>query len=117
VKYLLDSNIISELMRPAPDARALKWLERHDADTALSAIVLAELAAGVEALDEGKRKASLSAAWEWARYVREVRKAGLTPPLLDSMIAATARAWGLKVVTRNQDDFPLMEVINPFEDQ
>jgi predicted nucleic acid-binding protein len=35
--------------------------------------------------------------------------------LEDGMIAATARAWGLKVATRNQGDFPLMDTVNPFE--
>ena len=34
---------------------------------------------------------------------------------MDSMIAATARAWGLKVATRNEGDFPLMDTVNPFE--
>ena len=56
-----------------------------------------------------------SAAWEWARYIKETQQAGCSPPLLDSLIAATARAWGLKMVSRNVSDFPLMDVVNPFE--
>ena len=47
--------------------------------------------------------------------MRMVKDAGFAPPLLDSQIAATARAWGLKVVTRNEDVFPLMNVVNPFK--
>jgi predicted nucleic acid-binding protein len=39
---------------------------------------------------------------------------GIFLPLLDSQIAATALAWGLKVVTCNSADFPLMDVVNPF---
>lgn len=56
-----------------------------------------------------------SAAWEWARYTNQFREAGCTVPLLDSQIAAIPRAWGLKVVTRDTADFPLIEVVNPFE--
>lgn len=134
MKYLLDTNIVSELMKPEPDASVVAWLNRNDEDTALSALALAELASGVETLDEGKHKADLSrelrflqedygdsilpfdgsAAWEWARFVKETQAAGLTPPLMDSLIAATARAWGLKVVTRNASDFPLVETVNAF---
>ena len=55
-----------------------------------------------------------AAAWEWARYIRLAKDAGFSPPLLDSQIAATALAWGLTVVPRNESDFPLMEVVNPF---
>jgi toxin FitB len=134
VKYLLDTNIVSELMKPVPDPSVVDWVNEHDANSMLCAVVLAELASGIEALDDGKRKAALyreirfiqedyrermlpfdeSAAWEWARYVRLARDAGFSPPLLDSQIAATARAWGLTVVTRNESDFPLMQVVNPF---
>ena len=98
-------------------------------------MVLSELAAGVEALEEGKRKSAWrkelqfiqsdyagrilsfdeGAAWEWARYIRQAKVAGFSPPLLDSQISAIALAWGLKVVTRNAADFPLMEVVNPFK--
>ena len=134
MKYLLDTNILSELMKPAPDPQVREWVEERDHDTVLSSLVLAELASGVEALPDGKRKVAIakelrflqedyadqilsfdeSAAWEWARYTREAREAGYAPPLLDSLVAATARAWSLTVVTRNEDDFPLVAVVNPF---
>lgn len=122
-------------MKPAPDPQVRNWVNEYADDTVFSALVLAELASGVEALPDGKRKAAIerelrffqedyvdeilpfdeSAAWEWARYTREAREAGYAPPLLYSLIAATARAWGLKVVTRNEDDFPLTDVVNPFK--
>ena len=134
MNYLLDTNIVSELMKAAPDQGVIDWVNEHDADTVLCAVVLAEIASGIEALDDGKRKAALfkevrfiqedyrerilpfdeAAAWEWARYIRLTKDAGFSPPLMDSQIAATARAWGLKVVTRNASDFPLVDVVNPF---
>ena len=121
-------------MKPSPDSGVATWIQEHSDDIVLSALVLAEIAFGVEALAEGKRKASFcrelrflqedyadrilsfdeSAAWEWARYTCEARNAGYAPPLFDSLIAATARAWDLKVVTQNVRDFPLIDVINPF---
>lgn len=134
MKFLLDSNVVSELMKARPDEGVFEWMREHEDETMLCALVLAEIAAGIEALDEGKRKHALttelrfiqedyrdrilpfdeSAAWEWARYSRLVSAAGFSPPLLDSQIAAIARAWSLTVVTRNESDFPMTEVVNPF---
>ena len=136
MKYLLDTNVASELMKEAVDPAVERWIGVHDDDTALSVVALAEIAFGIVSLPEGKKKAELSkhvgflqedyaeeilpldeaVAWEWARYMQEARAAGFRPPLMDSLIAATARAWDLKVVTRNVDDFPLVEVVNPFEE-
>ena len=58
MKYLLDTNIVSELMKPAPDSDVVDWVNKHNSDTVLCSMVLSELAAGVEALDEGKRKSA-----------------------------------------------------------
>lgn len=66
MKYLLDTNIVSELMKPAPDPDVVDWVTEHDADTVLCSMVLSELAAGVEAMDEesgsrlGERNCDLS---------------------------------------------------------
>ena len=135
MKYLLDTNVASELMKSEPDPLVKKWVVEHADDTVFSAFVVAELASGVEAMPEGKRRAAItreirflqedyaeeilvfdeSIAWEWARYIREAHACGFAPSLMDSLIAATARAWDLKLVTRNVSDFPLIEVINPFK--
>jgi toxin FitB len=134
VKYLLDTNIVSEVMKSSPDSGVIQWLENNDGQLALSAVVLAELAAGVESLPEGKRKSELmkrlrflqedfadailafdeTVAWEWARYQKDAHQAGCRPPLMDSLVAATARAWGMTMVSRNAADFPLVPVLNPF---
>ena len=134
MKYLLDTNVLSEAMKAVPDQNVMRWLDENEHDSALSVIAIAELADGIEALPNGKRKASLAqkldfmredfseqildfdeaCAWEWARYCNAVRVNGGEPPVLDSLIAATAQVWGLIVVTRNEKDFPLMSVLNPF---
>jgi toxin FitB len=134
VKYLLDTNILSELLKGKPDPALIEWIQIHQSSCALSSLTLAELAAGVEKLPQGKRRNALTkeltflqedfadrilslderAAWEWARYTTEAQRAGFNLTLIDSLIAAIAKANGLTVVTRNISDFPLMEVINPF---
>lgn len=136
MKYLLDSNVVSELLKQAPAPQVIAWMQEHQDESALGALTIAELAAGVEDLPEGKRKATLAkelrflqedygdrilpfdeaAAWEWACYLSETKATGFVPPLMDSLIAAVARASGLKVVTRNVRDFPLVDTINPFEE-
>ena len=133
--YLLDTNVFSELLKPLPDPKIVEWLRVNQDECAMSALTLAEMAAGVEALPEGKRRHALAkelsflqedfaeqiiafdegVAWDWARYVTEAKQQGFSPPLMDSLIAATAISVGLIVATRNESDFPLMEVINPFD--
>lgn len=135
MKFLLDANVISELLKPSPVPEAVLWMQQHQSDCAISALTIAELAAGVEDMPHGKRRNELAtalrflqvdyadrilpfdeaAAWEWARYLREAKIAGHVPPLMDSLIAAVARTWKLKVSTRNVSDFPLVEVVDPFE--
>jgi toxin FitB len=132
---LLDTNIVSELMKPDPSPWVMNWVNENEGECALSVMVIAEIADGIESMAEGKRKNALrrkldflqedyadqvlvfdeACAWEWARYCNETRAAGGEPSVIDSQIAATARAFGLVVVTRNTKDFPLMRVIDPFQ--
>lgn len=132
--YLLDTNVLSEGMRTQPDPRVIAWLDAHQEESAISALTLAELARGAEALPDGKRKKELlkllrfmqedftdailpfddAAAWEWARYCKDCQESGHAVSVMDSMIAATALAYGLIVVTRNTADFPCITVVDPF---
>ena len=134
MKYLLDTNVLSELLKGKPDPAVIEWMKIHQSVCAMSSLTLAEMAAGIEKLPEGKRRNALTkelsflqedfaekilavdeiVAWEWARHTTEAQKAGFNPALIDSLIAATAKANGLTIVTRNTTDFPLMQVINPF---
>jgi len=122
-------------MRPLPDQCVVEWLNAHQEESGISAMTLAELARGAEALPDGKRKNELlrllrfmqedfadailpfdeAVAWEWARYCKRIKDEGHSVGLMDSLIAATALAYGLTVVTRNTADFHLVPVLNPFE--
>ncbi len=133
--YLLDTNVLSEGMTPSPDVNVIQWLDHHQEECALSVVTLAELARGVETLEEGKKKNELlrrlrflqedyadlilpmddSVAWEWARYCHRAESSGYSLSVLDSLISATALSYGLIVVTRNTSDFPLVPVLNPFD--
>ena len=60
MRYLLDTNILSEMMKPAPHAEVERWMESHEGECSLSVLVLAELADGVEALPAGKKRSELA---------------------------------------------------------
>lgn len=132
-RFLLDTNVVSELRKPKPHGAVVAWLSHvGDDQLFLSAVTLGELQAGIErtrAQDE--KKAQEIEAWvdqlagtiqvlpmdglcfrEWARLMN-----GKSDTLVeDAMIAATARAHGLTVVTRNERDFEALGValLNPF---
>lgn len=124
IRYLLDSNVLSEPARPRPDPKVVAALRRHRGELATPSVVWHELRYGVARLPEGRRKRRLTAylrrlaagplqilpydqrAAEWhanarARLVAE----GRTPPFVDSQIAAVAVTRGLVFVTRNGKDF------------
>ena len=134
MKYLVDANVLSEATRSRPAPEVVDWLETHEADLVIDAIVLGELAVGVESLPKGRKRSDLekwfetlaetieclpwdaTSAREWARLVAELRLRGRAMPWFDSMIAATAKMHGLAIVTRNVRDFAPsgLELLNPF---
>jgi hypothetical protein len=134
MKYLVDSNVLSEPTKSQPAAQVVEWLKRHEADLALSAIVLGELQYGILLLPAGKKRTGLlkwfaegvrrfpildfdaSSANEWAKLLASLRRAGKTMPLKDSLIAASAKRRQLSVATRNAEDFRRVgvKVVNPF---
>ena len=132
-KYLLDTNVVSELRKPRPQGGVVAWLESID-DTQLyvSAVTLGEIQAGIELTrEQDPEKAQALEAWlelvanaynvlpmdaatfrAWARLMH--RKSDTLYE--DAMIAATANVHGLTVATRNVADFKALntEVFNPF---
>lgn len=131
--FLLDTNVVSALRRPRPHGAVLAWLESVDAPQLfLSAVTLGEIQAGIELTrEQDPAKAAELEAWldrlaeaynvlpmdanvfrHWARLMH--RKSDTL--IEDAMIAATARAHGLTVVSRNVADFKALgvDVLNPF---
>jgi predicted nucleic acid-binding protein len=137
---VLDTNVISELLRPAPAETVEQWLAAQDGGSVfLTSISEAELLHGVALLPAGRRKTALakaikgildeefrsrilpfdsSAATAYAAIAAECRAAGRPLSHFDGQIAAIARAHGAAVATRNTSDFKHcgIEVINPWVD-
>lgn len=138
---LLDTNVVSELMRIEPTQIVLDWFGQHDAvDLFISAITEAELRTGVAILPDGQRRSRLqmaldamidqdfqsrvvpfdsAAAKAYAQIAAQRRAAGRPIAEADCQIAAIARAAGAPIATRNVRDFEGCDirVINPWNDQ
>lgn len=137
MSYLLDTNIISELVKAKPDPKVLKWFkEIPDEALYISVLTLGEIRKGTEMVSDPKRKESLRLWLEielprwfgdrvldinqhiadrWGRLQYEMKK---SIPAIDSLIAATALYHDLRLVTRNVKDFkyPSLHVICPWND-
>ncbi|MBK6281052.1 MAG: type II toxin-antitoxin system VapC family toxin [Gammaproteobacteria bacterium] len=136
---LLDTNVVSEPLRHAPEARVIEWIDAQPLETLyLSAITVAELRAGVALLPAGKRRTGLHDNLEkrvlplfvgrvlpfdmactnaYAELMAKARTAGLAIATADGYIAASAAANGFAVVTRDSSPFQAagLTVINPWE--
>nr|WP_300149613.1 type II toxin-antitoxin system VapC family toxin [Propionicimonas sp.] len=135
---VLDTNVLSEAMRPVPDPGVLGWLNSQSPETLyLSSVTLAELLFGIGALPDGVRKGRLAqaldglvalfagrvlafdqdAARRYADMAVAARQAGRPLPTADGYIAATAAAHSFAVATRNTRDFQGtgVELIDPWQ--
>lgn len=126
MRYLLDTNVLSEAARRDPDPGVVDWLDRQPVlDLAISVLTLGEIRKGVELLDNGRRKTRLSewldrelprefegrvlpiddaVAHEWGRLSAQGRQTGRELPVVDGLLLATAAAHRLVFVTRNERD-------------
>ena len=137
MKYLLDTNVISELVSTKPHRNVIKWFDLIPAYAIfLSVLTLGEIRKGVEKVKDTKRKKklllwleqdlpnmfnarilpiSIEVADRWGRLQGQVTQ---TLPAIDSLIAATALHHDMALVTRNVADFSDcygLEVINPWD--
>jgi len=136
MSYLLDTNVVLETIRRRQEKMVIAWLAQIPAEALfVSVLTLGEIRKGVEKLTDGKRREKLRTwlehdlpAWfegrvlpvdlavadRWGRLLAEV---GRPVPSIDSLLAATALHFELRLVTRNTGDFdyPGLEVIDPWQ--
>jgi predicted nucleic acid-binding protein len=133
---VVDTNVLSELLRPAPDGRVVRWLRAHAHELAIPTIVIGELHFGVARLAPGRRKISLQSALDglvgqFAAHVLSYdlqaaqacgeilaasEAAGRVMSLADAQIAAIARVARARLATRNEGDFAVtgLTLVNPW---
>lgn len=137
MRYVVDTNVVSELTKAQPDPTAVSWLSQHADDALLTAITVEEMRFGCLMLPEGRRRAKLSetidnivdvyasrtlsfdahAAEECAKLHRLAIREGRPPAIEDLMIAAICVCHDAVLVTRNVRDFDYLGIslVNPFE--
>lgn len=137
--YLLDTCILSALLRPKDNPGVMQFLEStKEEELYISTVTLGEIEYGIHILPDGKRKANLrewtdrtlklfkkrlvpfheEAALMWGEIRAAGKKIGRTVPVVDAQIAACAKSSGFTLVTRNVKDFYGMgvEILNPWDD-
>ena len=137
--FLLDTNCISELVRPKPEPRVLEWMEAVDETLLyLSVLTVGEIRKGLAGLTQSKRRTLLenwlevelqprfsgrimpidtAIADRWGLLTAEAKRNGKPLSIIDGLLAATALQHNLTVVSRNISDFANthVPVLNPWE--
>ena len=137
--FLLDTNVISELVKPRPEASVTAWIEGTDESLLyLSVLTLGEIRRGIATLPQSRRRATLGAWLEkdlrarfedrilvidhevadrWGLLTAAARNGGIVLPVIDGLLAATALEHNLTLVTRDTGQIPSMgvAVFNPWE--
>ena len=137
MKYLLDTNVISELKRAKPNERVISWFSSIEKESLyLSVLTLGEIRKGINKLPDSQKKQSLSLWLEndiplWFDYRLLIIDAGIADcwgqlqaktnrplPVIDSLLAATAIYHDLCLVTRNVNDFnyPDLAILNLWDE-
>lgn len=124
--FLLDTNVISELIKPRPDGNVVRWISGMDeALLFLSVLTLGEIRNGIEKLNPGERRGRLESwlavdlrlrfqerilpidegiAQRWGTLSAKAAKKGRPVPVIDGLLAATAQHHDLMLVTRDHGD-------------
>ena len=137
--FLLDTNVISELVKPRPEATVTTWIEDTDESLLyLSVLTFGEIRRGIAGLPQSRRRATLEAwldkdlrarfderilaidqevADRWGLLTAAARNRGIVLPVIDGLLAATALEHNLTLVTRDIGQIPSMgvAVFNPWE--
>lgn len=137
MRYLLDTNIISNIVKPAPSASLLEWMvARDDAELFIASLTIGEIQRGILEMPAGRRRTELvtwfsgpdgppglfagrilsfdlPAALIWSRLMAEGGTRGRPRSPLDMIIAAVAEANDAIVVTDSEKDFDGIEILNP----
>ena len=137
--FLLDTNVISELVKPRPAALVSAWIESVDESLLhLSVLTLGEIRRGIATLSQSRRRATLEAwldkdlrarfagrildidqevADRWGLLTAAARNSGIVLPVIDGLLAATALEHNLTLVTRDTGQIPSIgvAVFNPWE--
>ena len=138
--FLLDSNVISELVKPRPEPRVTSWIDATEESLLyLSVLTLGEIRRGIAALPKARRRASLEAWLEtdlrtrfhrrilsidddvadrWGLLTAQGQMKGVVLPVIDGLLAATALHHNLTFVTRDIGNIAVVgvAVFNPWED-
>ena len=135
MRFLLDTNSLSEMEKPRPDSGLAAWMLQHEAASAVSEITIGEINKGVFYHPPGPRRQRVQAFMDeiedsfservlpvtleilkrWGRLCGEHEARGRTLPVMDSLLAATALVHDLTLVTRNTADFPSeVRTLNPW---
>jgi len=138
VSFLLDTCVISELVRPVPDKGVIQWIEsRNEFDLYLSVLTLGEIQKGISQLSAGKKKSQLTLwlkdeleirfaervlpvtdaiALMWGDMLGTSEKNGQPLSVIDALIAATVTVHNLILVTRNISDFSgcSVDIVDPW---
>jgi toxin FitB len=136
---VLDTNVVSELMRKAPEPRVVSWVDRFSAsDVMVTAVTAAELMYGAARMPDGRRKRQLQikveglltedfqdqilpfdapAATHYAEIVASRERVGRPISMADAQISAICRNWSAGLATRNVDDFvdTGVDAMNPWD--
>jgi predicted nucleic acid-binding protein len=137
MRYLLDTNILSNIAKPAPSDSLIAWMaEQADQDLFIASLTIGEICWGVLEKPAGKRRSQLEAWFSgpegpqalfsgrilpfdekagliWARLMADGKSKGRARSGLDTIIAAVAEVHDCVVVTDNEKDFPGIEIVNP----
>ncbi len=139
MNYILDTCVISELIKNAREQKVVNWIDNIEEDKLyLSVITIGELEKGISKLKSSKRKVTITE-WlhedllirfsnrilaldidillQWGKLTASLESKGIKMPTIDSLIAATAKKYSFCLVTRNERDFQNcdIQILNPWK--